>query len=81
MAMSMGLWIAENEGVKFWLSVMHELKNRGLQDVLIAAVDESSALAGELHANERIVRINGEPPRSAKLAASALRAGALALRS
>ena len=30
----LGLWIAENEGAKFWLSVMNELKNRGLQDIL-----------------------------------------------
>ncbi|MBC7284033.1 IS256 family transposase [Hoeflea sp.] len=35
----LGLWIAENEGAKFWLSVMNELKNRGVQDMLIAVVD------------------------------------------
>lgn len=35
----LGLWIADNEGAKFWLSVMNELKNRGVQDVLIAVVD------------------------------------------
>ena len=35
----LGLWIAENEGAKFWLSVMNEFKKRGLQDVLIAVVD------------------------------------------
>jgi len=35
----LGLWIAENEGAKFWLSVMNELKNRGAQDILIAIVD------------------------------------------
>jgi putative transposase len=35
----LGLWIAENEGAKFWLSVLTELKNRGLQDVFIACVD------------------------------------------
>jgi hypothetical protein len=35
----LGLWIAENEGAKFWLSVMTELKNRGVQDILIAVVD------------------------------------------
>ncbi len=29
-----GLWIADNEGAKFWLSVMNELKNRGVQDTL-----------------------------------------------
>jgi putative transposase len=35
----LGLWIAENEGAKFWLSVMNELRNRGVQDILIAVVD------------------------------------------
>ena len=34
-----GMWLAENEGAKFWLSVLTELKNRGLQDILIACVD------------------------------------------
>ena len=35
----LGLWIADNEGAKFWLSVMNELKNRGIEDILIAVVD------------------------------------------
>lgn len=35
----LGLWLAENEGAKFWLSVLSELKTRGLQDILIACVD------------------------------------------
>ena len=35
----LGLWIANNEGAKFWLSVMNELRNRGVQDILIAVVD------------------------------------------
>jgi putative transposase len=35
----LGMWLAENEGAKFWLSVLTELKNRGLQDILIACVD------------------------------------------
>jgi putative transposase len=35
----LGLWIAEQEGAKFWLSVMNELRNRGVQDILIAVVD------------------------------------------
>ena len=34
----LGLWLAETEGAKFWLSVLTELKNRGLNDVLIACV-------------------------------------------
>lgn len=35
----LGLWLGEAEGSKFWLSVMTELKNRGVKDILIAAVD------------------------------------------
>ena len=35
----LGLWMSENEGAKFWLSVLTELKSRGLQDILIACVD------------------------------------------
>lgn len=35
----LGLWIAENEGAKFWLQVMTELKNRGLKDIFVACVD------------------------------------------
>ncbi len=33
------MWLAENEGAKFWLNVLTELKNRGLNDILIAFVD------------------------------------------
>jgi transposase-like protein len=35
----LGLWIEQTEGAKFWLKVFNELKNRGLDDVLIAVVD------------------------------------------
>ncbi|BBA33821.1 transposase mutator type [Methylocaldum marinum] len=35
----LGLWIADTEGAKFWLSVFTELKNRGVQDGFIACVD------------------------------------------
>lgn len=35
----LGLWLAETEGAKFWLSVLTELKIRGLQDILITCVD------------------------------------------
>ena len=35
----LGLWIGENEGAKFWLNVLTELQGRGVQDILIAAVD------------------------------------------
>ena len=35
----LGLWLSENEGAKFWLSVLTELQQRGLKDIFIAAVD------------------------------------------
>lgn len=35
----LGLWISENEGAKFWLSILTELQNRGLKDIFIACVD------------------------------------------
>ena len=35
----LGLWIEQTEGAKFWMRVMNELKNRGLEDILIAVVD------------------------------------------
>jgi hypothetical protein len=34
-----GLWLEQNEGAKFWLRVMNELKNRGVEGVLIAVVE------------------------------------------
>jgi putative transposase len=35
----LGMWVAETEGAKFWLQVVTELKNRGVQDIFIACVD------------------------------------------
>ena len=35
----LGLWIEQNEGARFWLKVMNELKGRGMLDCLIAVVD------------------------------------------
>ena len=35
----LGLWLAQSEGAKFWLQVVTELRNRGVQDILIACVD------------------------------------------
>lgn len=35
----LGLWLSETEGAKFWLSVVTELKNRGVEDILIACTD------------------------------------------
>jgi putative transposase len=35
----LGLWLAPNEGAKFWLSCLTDLKNRGLSDIFVACVD------------------------------------------
>lgn len=35
----LGMWIGENESAKFWLSVLNDLKNRGVGDILITCVD------------------------------------------
>jgi putative transposase len=35
----LGLWVAQTEGAKFWLQVLTELRNRGVNDIFIACVD------------------------------------------
>ncbi len=35
----LGMWVSENEGAKFWLSVLTDLRSRGVNDILIACVD------------------------------------------
>lgn len=35
----LGIWVSQNEGAKFWLNVLTELQNRGLEDIFIACVD------------------------------------------
>jgi putative transposase len=41
----LGIWIGENESAKFWLSILNELKNRGVQDILIICVDNLSGFS------------------------------------
>ena len=43
-----GMWIGENETAKFWLSVLNDLKVRGLQDALIAVMDGLKGFAEAL---------------------------------
>jgi putative transposase len=47
----LGLWTSSNEGAKFWLGVLTELKNRGVKEILIACVD---GLKGFPHAIESV---------------------------
>lgn len=46
----LGLWIEQTEGAKFWLSVMNDLKARGLEDILIAVVDGLSGFPDAIEA-------------------------------
>ena len=46
----LGLWISENEGSKFWLSVLTELQNRGVKDVFIFCVDGLSGFPEAIEA-------------------------------
>jgi putative transposase len=46
----LGLWIEQTEGAKFWLRVMNELKDRGVQDILIAVIDGLKGFPGAISA-------------------------------
>lgn len=46
----LGLWIGENESSKFWLGVLNEIKNRGVDDILIACVDGLSGFSEAISA-------------------------------
>ena len=46
----LGMWVGENESFKFWLTVITELKNRGVKDILIASIDGLSGFSEAIHA-------------------------------
>lgn len=46
----LGIWIGESESSKFWLGVLNELKNRGLEDVLIFSVDGLTGMKEAINA-------------------------------
>jgi len=46
----LGLWIGESEGAKFWMGIMTELKNRGVEDILIACIDGLKGLPDAINA-------------------------------
>ena len=45
----LGLWLSENEGAKFWLSVLTDMKNRGLKDLFVACIDGLTGFADAIH--------------------------------
>ena len=46
----LGMWVGENESAKFWLSVLNGLKNRGVNDILIACIDGLSGFTNAIEA-------------------------------
>src|SRR5215471_16135798 len=46
----LGMWIERNEGSKFWMGILNEVKNRGVGDILIAAVDGLSGFPDAVNA-------------------------------
>ncbi len=46
----LGLWFQSNEGAKFWAKVLNDLRNRGVQDILIAVVDGLKGLPQAIEA-------------------------------
>ncbi len=46
----LGLWLNENEGAKFWLACLTDLKNRGLVDIFVACIDGLSGFPEAIHA-------------------------------
>jgi putative transposase len=46
----LGLWLGENEGAKFWLACLTDLKNRGLNDIFVACIDGLSGFPEAIRA-------------------------------
>lgn len=46
----LGIWLGENEGAKYWLGLLNELKNRGVEDILISCVDGLSGFSEAIKA-------------------------------
>lgn len=46
----LGMWIGENESAKFWTSVMNSIKNRGVEDILIACIDGLTGFTNAIEA-------------------------------
>jgi hypothetical protein len=57
----LGLWLEQNDGAKFWLRVMNDLKNRGVEDVLIAVVNGLKASRRQLPPSSRRRRYRPRP--------------------
>jgi transposase-like protein len=47
----LGMWVGENESAKFWLSILNGMKNRGVEDILIACVDGLTGFPNAIEAS------------------------------
>ncbi|HIZ38817.1 MAG TPA: IS256 family transposase [Candidatus Anaerobutyricum stercoris] len=54
----LGMYVGQNEIAKFWLSILNGLKNRGVEDILIARVDGLTAFLRQLRLFSRILRFS-----------------------
>ncbi len=54
----LGLWLAQNEGAKFWLQVVTELRNRGVQDILIPFFDYPPEIRKVIYTTNAIESVN-----------------------
>jgi len=46
----LGMWIGENESAKYWLGILNSIKNRGVDDILIAYVDGLTGFSNAIEA-------------------------------
>ena len=46
----LGMWVGENESAKFWASVLNSLRNRGVEDILIACTDNLTGFSAAIEA-------------------------------
>ena len=44
------MWLTDNEGARFWMGIVTELKNRGVEDILIASIDGLKGFSEAIHA-------------------------------
>jgi transposase-like protein len=59
----LGLYMCETESAKYWLSVLNDLKNRGVKDILIATVDGLSGFKEAIRAAIRDTKVHSAPSK------------------
>ena len=50
----LGLWLADTEGAKFWMGVLTDIKNRGVEDILIACMESQTSFASRVFAKQKL---------------------------